>query len=88
MRDIVIKQNDRDPKRDKNVIFVPGRARNSAELEEWERRGQAHAQTLGGKLPIPFYDGDKLEPLSENDKAILADLGVTEDEWREIIKRD
>jgi hypothetical protein len=72
----------------RTLMVVPVRAKSSAELEEREREYYARCQTLAGKLPIPFRmkNGEwEAEPPGEFALAVLAELGVSETEYMELM---
>lgn len=70
-----------DKNGDGHWLCVGERAKNSAELEARE------AEYLKSDLlPIPFYGSDgTLEPLTKQDLAHLKDLGISLDEYTQLV---
>jgi len=85
MEDLIEAAEQTDGPR-KNIMVV-GTRRNSAELEALEAAGMAYNKTLAGRLPIPFRDQDgKIEPPGEYAIKILKELGITVNEYMELVK--
>lgn len=77
----LIEADDQDSGPNKNILVVPARVKTSAELEAMEAAFLAYAQTLDGRLPIPFLADGEIEPLGEDALKTLRELGISVDEY-------
>lgn len=82
----LLEADDQSGAPQKNILVVRARAQDSADLEAREAAMIAFDQTLDGQLPIPFYADGEIEPLGEYAVKTLIALGITVDEYLQLVR--
>jgi len=80
------------PESERIYVGFPKRAKSSADIDAREERYQRGGELgYGPSWPVPFYEPGELypDPLTKDEVANLRDVyGITESEYRELMKRD